>query len=84
MSNKYTMPAPRDDANWRAIKKTHGLPEPRYKDSICSIVTLPAGWVVLPGQKHHWIVYDENGNARAMVYLTENIGFTIVDPPNKK
>lgn len=82
---RFVIPWPRDDAAWRALRESEGLPEPTFFNAICAEVTLPEQWVVLPsGVPHVFIIYNDCGDSRGMVYLDEKIGFTIIDSPNKK
>ena len=74
----FIIPHPRIDKIWKNLVKLENLPEPKYHDSICSQVTLPANWVILPsGYRNNFIIYDDNALKRGMIYMTDKVGFTV-------
>ena len=82
-----TMPLPRCMDRWQALVGKYTLKEPVYHNSVCHCVQIPPGWVVLKDpqdRKNIWIMYDENNNRVAMIFLTKKVGFTVLEPPDEK
>ncbi|MDB9801234.1 hypothetical protein OAB94_02530 [Flavobacteriaceae bacterium] len=77
---KEILPAPRGNC-WKDIVKKYEIDDIVEYNGVFQIVTLPPGWFIKKNNlyKNHLDIYNEDCKVVGMTWMTNTIGFTILD-----